>query len=66
MTFHDACRAVLAHCPDPYAKSYANAGLMLATDKACKVQALYILGNMTKWRGDVAREVRTTLKEISK
>lgn len=77
-TFLEACRAVVAHCPNSYAKAYAQAGLSLVesaefqvdaqqhTLHAQRVQALYILNNMMHWRGDMAREVRIFLKEFSK
>jgi hypothetical protein len=29
-------------------------------------QLRYVLGNMTHWRGDLAKEVRATLKEATK
>jgi len=31
-----------------------------------KVQALYILSNMSRWRGDIAKQVRESLKAVSK
>lgn len=48
-----------------YAVSYAREGLLL-TGEALRIQVLYVLGNMTGWRGVVAKEVRTTLKEFTK
>jgi hypothetical protein len=64
MTFHEACRAVLARCPDMYAKAYANAGLEMNDPDYVRAQALYILVNTSRWRGDEARSVKTTLREI--
>ena len=48
-----------------YAVNYAREGLLL-TGEALHVQLLYILGNMTGWRGEDAKQVRTTLKAITK
>lgn len=48
-----------------YAVNYAREGLLL-TGEALHVQVLYVLGNMTGWRGITAKEVRTVLKEFTK
>ena len=48
-----------------YAVNYARGGLLLSGE-ALRVQCLYILNNMTAWRGIAAKEVRTTLKEFTK
>jgi len=48
-----------------YAVNYARAGLSMAGHEL-KVQCLYVLNNMSRWRGDVAKEVRQTLKDYSK
>ena len=48
-----------------YAVSYAREGLLLKGE-ALRVQVLYILSNMTGWRGITAKEVRTVLKEFTK
>lgn len=66
MTFNEACRMVIDHCPNRYAKAYAQAGAGMNQEHEQKVQALYILNNMSHWRGDLAREVRTFLKEFSR
>jgi hypothetical protein len=67
MTFHQACAAICeADRPNAYAKAYAKAGLAMQGAEAQRVQALYILNNITHWRGEQAREVRAALKEISK
>lgn len=56
------------HCPDLYAKAYAKAGLGLAEDdqEAIQVQCLYILNNMSNWRGPVASECREVFKALAK
>jgi lysylphosphatidylglycerol synthetase-like protein (DUF2156 family) len=65
MTFYEACKLVVASCNNEYAKSYAQAGVDYnMTGHEAKVQALYILNNITHWRGSVAKEVRTELKRI--
>lgn len=64
MTFNGCCRAVLADCKDPYAKAYAEAGLDMTDAHEIKVQALYVLSNISRWRGDLAKAVRTELKLI--
>ncbi len=48
-----------------YAVGYAQAGLHLTTDEAIRVQILYILNNITHWRGDAAKLVRQDLKNLS-
>jgi len=64
--FHAACRAMVARCPDPYARSYADVGLGLTDPDYVRVQCLYILNNMGSWRGDAARQSRATFKALSK
>lgn len=44
-----------------YAVNYAIAGLQM-TGKALKVQVLYVLNNMTHWRGREAKQCRQILK----
>jgi hypothetical protein len=65
--FHYIC-AVIANDPtsNPYAKSYARAGLTLNDPEAIRVQALYILVNIPNWRAPNASEIRGQLKLISK
>lgn len=76
MTFEEACQAIVDAGNDPkqvnqvnYAVNYASAGIHLIPkddERGRKVQALYILGNITHWRGDKAKEVRAFLKEFAK
>jgi len=47
-----------------YAVGYARAGLSM-TGEALYVQCLYILNNITHWRGDTAKWVRQTLKDFT-
>ena len=53
-------------CPNGYAKAYAQAGLRMTDREEIRVQALYILSNMTGWRGEQATLVRTTLRLFTK
>ncbi len=63
ISFDEACRLVLYDAKtDGYAKAYARAGLGMEGNER-RVQALYILSNIERWRGDRAKEVRTALKK---
>lgn len=65
--FHTACRAVLADSKAPslnYAIGYARAGLTMHITEECRVQALYIVNNITHWRHPQAKEVRAILKKL--
>lgn len=73
LTFHECCQAVVDACKDPkqvqqvnYAFGYACSGLLMSYPDAVQVQAIYILNNITRWRGDIAKEVRASLKIIGK
>lgn len=48
-----------------YAHTYARAGKYMVGEER-RVQCLYILNNMTSWRGDDAKAVREVLKFFSK
>lgn len=67
-TFHDACRAIMrATSPAVnYAVNYAQAGLRMSNPDEIRVQSLYILNNITHWRGDEAKAVRNILKGAAK
>lgn len=66
--FRKACVGTVMHCPDPYAKAYARAGLGLDENdqEAIQTQCLYILNNMPNWRGPVSRECREVFKALAK
>lgn len=69
MTFHEACRSIVAHQgvhSVRYAIGYAKHGLLVTDPYEQKVQSLYILNNITHWRGDIAKRVRESLKAVSK
>ncbi len=66
MTYKEACETILMNAslkPLEYAVGYARHGATLrsGTEEA-RVQALYILNNITHWRGELAKEVRAALK----
>ena len=67
MTFNEACRAIVANRGAKalnYAIGYAEYGMSLTSGThEAKVQALYIMGNITHWRGDLAKEVRAAIKK---
>jgi hypothetical protein len=73
MTFEQCCKAIVAAGDDPkqvkqvnYAVNYAKAGLLMSHPEAIKMQALYIVNNISSWRGDTAKAVREELKRIGK
>ena len=66
LTMHQCCHAILQSAHDKalnYAIGYARHGLTCEGSEA-RVQALYILGNITHWRGAMAKQVRASLKSI--
>ena len=71
--FRAACRHVLTAArgakPDAmiqYAAAYADAGLGMTDRAAIRTQSMYILSNLSGWRGDEARATRETLKKFAK
>lgn len=70
LSFHECCHAIVKNRNEKalnYAVNYAREGLnMDQDDYAAKVQCLYILNNMTAWRGETAKAVRESLKLHSK
>jgi len=65
---HEALRTTVANRNEKslnYCISYAKAGLLM-TGHALHDQILYVLVNMTNWRGDTAEKVRTILKDYIK
>jgi len=68
LSFDECCALIVQNRKEKalnYAVEYAIAGMGMRGNYA-RVQALYILGNMTRWRGDIAKQVRESLKAISK
>ena len=71
MTFEECCSKIVAGSRDPkqakqlhYAFNYARTGMSMTDSVTQKVQAIYILNNISRWRGDEARAVRAALKKI--
>lgn len=64
LSFNQCCEKILKDCPNPWAKSYAREGLRLRTFEAARAQIPYLLGNISHWRGDTAKQVRESLKYI--
>ena len=67
--FHKACQNIIDNRDAKalnYVVNYAKHGLTITELYEAKVQALYILGNMTSWRGEVAKETRAILKKLTK
>lgn len=66
MNFTEACMAIVENRAAKalnYAVGYAEAGMgMTPGTHEAKVQALYILNNISGWRGDEAKTVRAALK----
>ena len=62
------CQLVLkAKGTSAYAKAYAEAGLrMVEGGDLVRVQAMYLLSNISHWRGERSKDVRAYLKPLSK
>lgn len=67
--FHSACADVVRESQFSkalnYAYGYASAGMNLGTAEEIRAQSLYILNNITHWRGPVAKAARATFKEFA-
>lgn len=66
--FHAACRKVINARTSPsvrFAVNYAEAGLGMTDPESVRVQCLYILNNITGWRGDDAKAARAEFKRLS-
>lgn len=73
MTYEQACDAVINAASQTgvnnmlrFAATYADAGKRMRTHEARRVQSLYILHNITSWRGEDAKKVREFFKNYSK
>lgn len=67
--FHSACQSILHESKSPalnYAVGYARAGLSMTDPREVQVQCLYILNNITHWRGTTAKRSRETFKRLAK
>lgn len=68
--FHHACQNIVDNQDKPalnYAVNYAKHGLTVSeANHEAHVQALYIRGNLSSWRGPVAKETRSCLDNFIK
>jgi len=65
MTIFDALNLTVEHCKNQYAVAYARKALELELrGEALRHQVLYVLTNISHWRGPAAQGVRTTLKQF--
>jgi len=67
--FRQACRNIVDNKNAKavnYAVDYAVYGLTINDKYEAHVQALYILNNITYWRGPIANETRSILKNVAK
>lgn len=67
--FHAACRDIVICRSNPalnYAVGYAQAGLAMNNPWEIQVQCLYILNNISKWRGPIATAARNIFKQLAK
>lgn len=65
---HDACQVIVNNSKSKapnYAINYAKVGITMSGHELY-VQCLYILNNITHWRGEDAKAVRETLKVFVK
>ena len=64
LTFNECCLLILKNKHEKalnYAVGYARAGIGM-TGHDARFQALYILSNMSRWRGDTARATTRTAR----
>ena len=67
--FHSACASIVHEKSSPalnYAVGYALVGGTLRDPGEIRVQCLYILNNISRWRGDTAKRSREVFKRLSK
>jgi hypothetical protein len=67
MTVKEALQAIVDNKDSKalnYAVNYASYGLSITDERELRVQVLYVLNNITAWRGETAKEVRKTLKQF--
>lgn len=67
--FHSVCQEIFHERGSPalnYAVNYAKAGVWMENGEEIRMQCLYLLNNITHWRGPTAKRCRETLKRLSK
>jgi hypothetical protein len=64
-SMHAVAKRVLASCKNMQAYAYAKGMMRLSgyDHEAIHAQVLYMLSNMSHWRGDEAKECRALCKE---
>lgn len=62
LTFRAICTLILQSPTSPEAKAYARAGRVMTDPDAIESQALYLLSNLSTWRGEQARQAKTALR----
>jgi hypothetical protein len=64
-----ACSAIVENAKPgsllSYAAAYAKAGSEMRSSRERSVQALYMLCNLSAWRGTEARKVRAIVKAVA-
>lgn len=72
MTWEQACKAVVNAAKRSqganikFAAAYADVGRGMTSEVSRRTQALYILSNLSGWRGEEAKEVREFFKGVAK
>jgi hypothetical protein len=62
----EIAKRVLAVCKNPYAKAYAQAIFDYSmTGHELEVQVLYVLSNLSTWRGEEARRCKEELRRFA-
>lgn len=67
--FHQACQNIVDNADAKalnYCVGYAKAGLKMHDKHYILAQVPYLLSNMTHWRGPIARETKSILKNIQR
>ena len=66
--FHIACQNIVDHREEKslnWAVVRAEQGLASTNTGEVRTRALYIVSNITHWRGDIAKETKAILKRIT-
>lgn len=72
LSFKECCDRVVAAAKVKksgdimYAATYASAGLRMTDPEEIRVQILYILNNLSGWRGPEAKETKDAFKKLGK
>jgi len=63
LLLEECCQKIMDNCPSKYAKAYAHL-LPCVSGEALSVQILYVLSNLSHWRGEEASQVKESLRAI--